>query len=159
MAIPWPTGPTNQSRPIANLFTFYVLVQFRWNLLCGLHLPCNYPAPFMLLLCSYSTPPWLQLLPCPCRTPALLLPWSCFSPTIALLQPCSYPVPDPAIPSLAVFIIIISTLRLLSARREPPFMVLLISSDGWPCRLKLETRPWKSAWGYRYQFSTWKKLE
>ena len=77
MAIFCPTGPTNRSRPIANLFNFYVLVQFGWNLVSGLRLPCYSPAPFMLLLCSYSTPSRLQLLPCPCRTLALLLPYYC----------------------------------------------------------------------------------
>ena len=77
MAIFCPTGPTNRSRPIANLFNFYVLVQFGWNLVSGLRLSCYFPAPFMLLFCSYSTPSRLQLLPCPCRTLALLLPYYC----------------------------------------------------------------------------------
>ena len=83
-------------------------------MLCGLLLPCYSPAPFMLLLCSYSTPPQLQLLPCPCCTPALLLsssnpahskllPSPCSAPALflpysallclALLLPCSYPAP------------------------------------------------------------------
>ena len=39
-----------------------------------------------------------------------------------LVMVCSCPAPDPAHPSFAAFIII-STLRLFSARREPPFMV------------------------------------
>ena len=48
---------------------------------------------------------------------------SCFSPALDLLQPYSCPAPGPANPSLAAFIIIISTLQLFLARREPPFMV------------------------------------
>ena len=101
------------------------------------------PAPAVLLPCSFQAPIWhipssspvpAQLLPsfcpallysaqlCSCPVPALLLPCSCFSPALALLQPCSCPA-GPAHPSLAAFIIIISTLQLFSARREPPFMV------------------------------------
>ena len=151
-AIIWPTGLTNRSRPIVSLFNFYVLVQFGWNLVCGLLPPCYFPAPFhapaptlllpgssfcpasaVLLPCffqvpiphiSSSSPVPAQLLPsfcpvllisaqlCSCPVPALLLTYSCFSPALALLQPCSYPAPGPANPSLAVFIIIISALRL-----------------------------------------------
>ncbi len=73
VAILRPTGPANQRRPIANVFNLYVVVQFGWNLVCGLLPPCYSPAHFMLLLCSYPTPPLLQLLPSPCRTPTLLL--------------------------------------------------------------------------------------
>ena len=134
----------------------------------GLRLPCYFPAPFMLLFCSYSTPSRLQLLPCPCRTLALLLPYYCpahfkllsgtflappqvlpsscplsalfcftlLSSAPALLLPCPShastllllcfcAAPSPAHPSFAAFIII-STLRLFSARREPPFMVMIV---------------------------------
>ena len=97
-------------------------------------LPCSFQVPIPHIS-SYSPVP-AQLLPafcpvllysaqlCSCPVPALL-PCSCFSPALALLQPCSCPAPGPANPSLAAFIIIISTLRLFSARREPPFMVYL----------------------------------
>ena len=89
-AIIWPTGLTNRSRPIANLFNFYVLVQFGWNLVCGLLPPCYSPAPFMLLLLLYYFPAPASALPllysCPApfkflsRTflaPPLFLPSSC----------------------------------------------------------------------------------
>ena len=62
----------------------------------------------------------LLLLPCSCIAPGLLL--ACSQPAPGLLIVCSCPAPDPAHPSFAAFIII-STLRLFSARREPPFMV------------------------------------
>ena len=88
---------------------------------------------FFYLLDQSIAPP--QFLPSSCplsallcftllsSAPALFLPCSCFSPTLALLQPWSCPA-GPAHPSLAAFIIIISTLRHLSARRKPPFMVM-----------------------------------
>ena len=89
-AIIWPTGLTNQSRPIANLFNFYVLVQFGWNLVCGLLPPCYSPAPFMLLLLLYYFPapafalPLLYSCPAPFKflsrtflAPPLFLPSSC----------------------------------------------------------------------------------
>ena len=105
------------------------------------------PASSLLLLCSYPALPQLQLLSCTflaprellpsscslsallyssqlCSYPAtallMLLPCSCFSP--GLLMPFSCPAPGPAHPNLAAFIII-STLQVFSARREPPFMV------------------------------------
>ena len=94
-------------------------------------LPCSFQAPIQHIPSSSPVPAQLPPSFCPvllysaqlcsCPVPALLLPCSCFSPALALLQPCSCPAPDPAI--LAAFIIIISTLRLFSARREPPFMV------------------------------------
>ena len=99
-------------------------------------LPYSCPASFKLLSGTFLAPP--QFLPsscplsallhsaqlCCCPNPVLLLPCSCFSPALPLLQSCSRPA-RPAHPSLAAFIIIIiSTLRLFSVRREPPFMVL-----------------------------------
>ena len=67
-----------------------------------------------------NAPALLLLLPCSCIAPGLLL--ACSQPAPGLLIVCSCPAPDPAHPSFAAFIII-STLRLFSARREPPFMV------------------------------------
>ncbi len=69
-----------------------------------------------------NAPALLLLFPCSCIAPDLLL--ACSKPALGLLMVCSYPAPDPALPSFAAFIII-STLRLFSARREPPFMVIL----------------------------------
>ena len=88
-------------------------------------LPSSCPAPTLFLPCSALL--CLALLrPCSCPAPApaqaallMLLPCSCFAP--GLLPPCSCPAPGPTHPSLAGFIII-STLRLSAARREPPFI-------------------------------------
>ena len=109
-------------------------------------LPKFYPALAILLPCFFqapirdipsSSPVPAQLLPSFClallysaqlsSAPAPFLPCSCFSPTLALLLPYSRPA-HPAHGTLAalIIIIIISTLRLFSARREPPFMVNLI---------------------------------
>ena len=101
----WLTGPTNQNRPVANRFNFSV---------------------FSTILMKFgvwtaNAPALLLLLPCPCIAPGLLLAYS--KPAPGLLMVRSYPAPCPAHPSLAAFIII-SSLRLFSARREPPFMVL-----------------------------------
>ena len=104
-------------------------------------LPYSCPASFKLLSGTFLAPP--QFLPsscplsallcftllssaqlCSCPVPTLLLPCSSFCPALALLLPCFCPARGPAHPSLAAFIIIISTLWLFSARREPPFMVL-----------------------------------
>ena len=106
-------------------------------------LPKFYPALAVLLPCFFqapirdipsSSPVPAQLLPSFClallysaqlsSAPAPFLPCSCFSPTLALLLPYSRPA-HPAHGSLAalIIIIIVSTLRLFSARREPPFMV------------------------------------
>ena len=71
----------------------------------------------MILRWVHPTPAQFLLLPCSC--PAQLLPFL----ALILAQPCFFPAPAPAHPSLAAFIII-STLRLFSARREPTFMVL-----------------------------------
>ena len=69
-----------------------------------------------------NAPALLLLLPCSCIAHGLLL--ACSQPAPGLLMVCSCPVPDLAHPSFAAFIIIIiSTLWLFSARREPPFMV------------------------------------
>ena len=73
------------------------------------------------------------LLPSSCPALALFLPDSAL-PYSALLLPCSCPLhasaplllyssPAPFHTSLAAFVIIISTLRLFSVRREPPYMV------------------------------------
>ena len=72
-------------------------------------LPCSYSTPALLLPSSYPLFCFAQLYFCPLPAPALLLVFSC-------------PAPAPTNPSLAAFIII-STLWLFSARREPPFMV------------------------------------
>ena len=106
---------------------------------------CSYPVPAQLLpLSSFRScpaPALLMLLPssfpapAPSPAPALLLPtWSC--PTAQfLLLPCSCPasaLPGPGLgPALLLSssIIIISTLQLFSARREPPFMVGLTSEN------------------------------
>ena len=61
------------------------------------------------------------LLPCSYPAPSLLLHCSRFCPALALLLLCSCPAPVNR--SLVPFIII-STLRLFSARREPTFMVI-----------------------------------
>ena len=94
----------------------------------------SFHGPTLLLSSSYPTP--TQLLPsfcsallysaqlCSCPVCALLQPCSCFSPALALLQSCSCPA-GLAHPSLAAFIIFISTLQLFSSRREPPLVVLL----------------------------------
>ena len=110
----------------------------------ALPLPYSCPTPAILLPCSLQAPIWhipssspgpAQLLSsfcpvllysaqlCYCPIPALLLPCSYFSPALALLQLGSCPAPGPAKSSLAAFIII-STLQLFLARRQPPFMVL-----------------------------------
>ena len=99
------TGPTNQNRPIANHFNFYV---------------------FSTILMKFgmwtaNAPALLLLLPCSCIAPGLLLASS--QPVPGLLMVTSCPAPDPSHPSFAAFIII-STLRLFLARREPPFMVI-----------------------------------
>ena len=101
----WLTGPTNQNRPIANRFNFYVFSTI-W---------------MKFGMWTANAPAQLLLLPCSCIAPGLLL--ACSQPAPGLLMVCSCPAPDPAHPSFAAFIII-STLRLFSARREPPFMVL-----------------------------------
>ena len=67
-----------------------------------------------------NAPALLMLLPCSCIAPGLLLAYS--QPAPGLLIVCSCPAPDSAHPNFTAFIII-STLRLFSARREPPFMV------------------------------------
>merc|ERR1712240_884644 len=92
---------------------------------------CFCPTPAVLLPCSLQTP---ILHKCTCLASPQFLPSSCplssllcftiFSSAPALYLPCSCPAPSPAHPSLAAFIIIISTLQLFSARRQPPFMVL-----------------------------------
>ena len=86
-------------------------------------LPCSCTFPYscsapLLPTCSYPTPAEFLLLPCS----SLLLPFL----ALLLVQPCLFPAPAPAHPSLTAFIII-STLQLFSARREPPFMVLYTS--------------------------------
>ena len=145
MAILWPTGMTNQSRPIAKLFYFYVLAQFWWNWVCGLLLPCYSPASFMLLLCSYSTPRRLQLLPCPCCTPALLLsssypahsellPSSCLAPFFlpssallcsALLLPYSCLAPAPLLlsisPAPTLLLVLLTTVWQTSSSSSAPY--------------------------------------
>ena len=109
-------------------------------------LPCSCPA--LALLLPFSCPDLTLLLPCSCSAPAhkilhggwywqkikiVLMSCSCTAParswgapdlTLLLVQPCFFLAPAPAHPSLAAFIII-STLWLFSARREPPFMVFL----------------------------------
>ena len=105
----WLTGPTNQYRPIANRFNFYVFSTI-W---------------MKFGMWTANAPAQLLLLPCSCIAPGLLL--ACSQPAPGLLIVCSCPAPDPAHPSFAAFIII-STLRLFSARREPPFMVRICSS-------------------------------
>ena len=68
-----------------------------------------------------NAPALLLLLPCSCIAPGLLL--ACSQPAPGLLVVCSCFAPETAHPTFAAFIII-STLQLFSARREPPFMVL-----------------------------------
>merc|ERR1711970_913183 len=101
------TGPTNQKRPTANRFNFYVFSTI-W---------------MKFGMWTANAPALLLLLPCSCIAPGVLL--ACPEPTPGLLMVCSCPAPDPALPSFAAFIII-STLRLFSARREPPFMVQML---------------------------------
>ena len=98
MAILWSTGPTNQSWPIANLFTFYVLVQFGWNLICGLLPPCSFHAPALLLLLPGSSF---------CPAPAVLLPCS-FQAPIRLI-PSSSPVPAQLLPSALFCLTLLSS--------------------------------------------------
>ena len=93
-------------------------------------LPCSFPAHALLLPSSCPTP--AQLLPSFCSallrsTPTLLIP--CSFPASTLLLPFSWPAPGlilvcscPA-PSQLLPFIIIRTLQLFLARREPPFMV------------------------------------
>ena len=99
----------------------------------GVLLPCSFQAPIQHIPSSSPVPAQLPsfspVLPCSalsaqlcsCPIPALLLPCSCFSPALALLQPCSCPAPGPANPSLAAFIIIISTLRLFFGTARAAF--------------------------------------
>ena len=106
----WLTGPTNQNRPIANCFNFYIFSTI-W---------------MKFGMWSANAPALLLLLPCSCIAPGLLL--ACSQPSPGLLMVCYCPAPNPAHPSFAAFIII-STLRLFSVRREPPFMVTWY--DSW----------------------------
>ena len=71
-----------------------------------------------------NAPALLLLLPCSCIAPGLLL--ACSQPAPGLLVVCSCFAPETAHPTFAAFIII-STLRLFSARREPPFMIKLLT--------------------------------
>ena len=102
----WLIGPTNQSRPIADLVNFYVF--------------CTIWIEFSMWTANPSA--LLLLLPCYCIAPGLLL--ACSQPAPGLPIVCSCPAPGPAHPSLAAFIII----NFFSARREPPFMVMI-----WSC--------------------------
>merc|ERR1711989_192880 len=89
-------------------------------------LPCSCPVPCKLLSCTFLAPP--QFLPSSC--PLSSLPcFTILSSAPALFLPCSCPAPGPAHPSLAAFIIIISTLRLFSAQQQPPFMVYWINTS------------------------------
>ena len=84
---------------------------------------------------SANAPALLLLLPCSCIAPGLLL--ACSQPSPGLLMVCSCPALDPAHPSFATFIIIISTLQLFSAWREPPFMVYLLGQWSLICLKRL----------------------
>merc|ERR1711867_244277 len=84
---------------------------------------CLCPTPAVLLPCSLQTP--ILHIPNFSPVPTQLLP-SFFPALLHYSQLCSCPAPGPVHPSLAAFIIIISTLRLFSARRQPPFMVFLL---------------------------------
>ena len=90
----WLTGPTNQSRPIADLVNFYVFSTI-W---------------IEFSMWTANAPALLLLLPCYCIAPGLLL--ACSQPAPGLPMVCSCPAPGPAHPSLAVFISS-STLRLI----------------------------------------------
>ena len=81
-------------------------------------LSCSFHAPALLL--PYSSPALASAQPLPYSS--LFLPCSCPAHASAPLLLCSSPAPAC---SLAAFIMIISTLRLFSARREPPFMVCI----------------------------------
>ena len=106
----WLTGPTNQYRPITNRFNFYVFstIWMKFN------------------LWTANAPALLLLLPCSCIAPGLLL--ACSQPAPGLLVVCSCFAPETAHPTFAAFIII-STLRLFSARQEPPFMVNYVQNS------------------------------
>ena len=75
------SGPTNQSRPIANLFNFYVFstIWMKFSM---------WTTPTLLFSCPFHAP-----------APTLLLPGSSFCPASAVLLPCSFQVPIPHIPS------------------------------------------------------------
>ena len=100
------TDWTNQSKPTySKSFYFYVFgtIWMKFGVWTA-----NAPALLLLLPCSFA--------------PGLLL--VCSQPALGLPMVCSCPAPDPAHPCFAAFIII-GTLRLFSARQEPPFMVFL----------------------------------
>ena len=85
-------------------------------------LPLAFPAPAPSLLLICSAPAYL-LLPYSCSVPtsALLLPCPASAlPGTSLVQPCFFPAPAPAHPSLAAFIII-STLRLFFGTARAAF--------------------------------------
>ena len=103
----WLTGPTNQNRFNSYVFSTIWMKFGMWTAI----------APALLLL-----------LPCSCIAPGVLL--ACSQPAPGLLMVCSCLAPDPAHSSFAAFIII-STLRLFSARRESPFMVLYCMLWSW----------------------------
>ena len=72
----WLTGPTNQSRPIANLFNFYIFrtIWLKYG------------------VCTANAPALLLLFPCSCLAPGLLL--ACSQPTPGLLLLCSWSCPS-----------------------------------------------------------------
>ena len=133
-AIFWPTQLTYQSRPTVNLFNFCVfhliLIRFGLGANFGLKRTWNKLKNYLGIMSAEGRPQesrtladgWLTDSSSPLSS---LLCFTILSSAPALFLPCSCPAPGPAHPSLAAFIIIISTLRLFSARREPPFMVCI----------------------------------
>ncbi len=121
-----PTGPTNQSQPIANLFNFcFSIIRIKFGIWTSpaLKLPllrCS--APTQVLPSSSFCPAPSKLLTCTFSAPAQLLPSFCHA-LLYSAQLYSCPAPGPAHPRSAAFIII-STLQLFSAWREPPFKVI-----------------------------------
>ena len=89
-------------------------------------IPSSCQAPALFLLCSALLYSALLLL-CSCAASALLLLCSCFSPVLLLAS--SYPAPavllvcPPQFSSLHHHQQFFGTLRLYSARRDPPFLV------------------------------------
>ena len=120
----WLSGPTIQSRSKANLYNFFIFSTIRMK----------------FGMWTANAPALLLLLPCSCIAPGLLL--ACSQPAPGLLMVCSCPAPDPAHPSFAAFIIN-STLRLFSARREPPFMVTVRFVAYWTDQMA--PRNWRKA--------------